>query len=108
MCERVLILRAGRLAVDSRLHELQRDGALLVAVDGDGERTLHAVDGVEKVSELESSDGQRRYRVQAQPGSAPRVAQAVMNAGLALHELTPERHDLETVFTSINEEVNHG
>ena len=108
VCERVLILRAGRLAVDSRLHELQRDGALLVAVDGDGERTLHAVDGVEKVSELESSDGQRRYRVQAQPGSAPRVAQAVINAGLALHELTPERHDLETVFTSINEEVNHG
>jgi len=94
--------------VDSRLDELQRDGALLVAVDGDGEKTLHAVDGVEKVSELESSDGQRRYRVQAQPGSAPRVAQAVMNAGLALHELTPERHDLETVFTQVNEEVNHG
>lgn len=107
VCERVLILRAGRLVVDSRLDELQRDGALLVAVEGDGEKTLHAIDGVEQVSVLESFNGQRRYRVQAKPGSAPRVAQAVINAGLALHEITHERHDLETVFTRVNEEESH-
>ncbi|MEW8014272.1 MAG: ABC transporter ATP-binding protein [Candidatus Sedimenticola endophacoides] len=108
VCERVLILRAGRLVVDSRLDELQRDGALLMAVEGDAEKALNAVDGVEQVSELDTKAGQRRYRVKAQPGSAPRVAQAVMNAGLALHEITTERHDLETVFAQVNEEVGHG
>ncbi|MEW7977252.1 MAG: ABC transporter ATP-binding protein [Candidatus Sedimenticola endophacoides] len=108
VCERVLILRAGRLVVDSLLDELQRDGALLMAVEGDAEKALNAVDGVEQVSELDTKAGQRRYRVKAQPGSAPRVAQAVMNAGLALHEITTERHDLETVFAQVNEEVGHG
>ena len=108
VCERVLILRAGRLVVDSRLDELQRDGALLVAVDGDAQTALNAVDGVTGVSELEPLSGRRRYRVEAQPESAPQVAKAVMNAGLALHEITSERHDLETVFTQVNEEVSHG
>ena len=108
VCERVLILRAGRLVVDSRLDELQRDGALLVAVDGDAQTALNAVEEVIDVSELEPHSGHRRYRVEAQPESAPRVAKAVMNAGLALHEITSERHDLETVFTQVNEEVSHG
>lgn len=108
VCKRVLILRAGRLVVDARLDELQRDGALLVAVEGDAEMALASVDGVEQVSKLTTEAGQRRYRVKAQPGSAPRVAQAVMNAGFALHEITTERHDLETVFAQVNEEVGHG
>jgi len=108
VCERVLILRAGRLVVDSRLDELQRDGALLVAVDGDAQSTLSSVKEVTEVSELEPLSGHRRYRVEAQPESAPEVARAIMNAGLALHEITSERHDLETVFTQLNEEVSHG
>jgi ABC-2 type transport system ATP-binding protein len=108
VCERVLILRAGRLAVDSRLDELQRDGALLVAVDGDAQAALNSVEGVTEVSELDADAGRRRYRVEAQPECAPGVAQAIMSAGLALHEITAERHDLETVFAQVNEEVSHG
>lgn len=107
VCERVLILRAGRLVVDSRLDELQRDGALLVAVDGDAQAALNSVDGVTEISELDADTDRRRYRVEAQAESAPRIAQAVMNAGLALHEITAERHDLETVFAQVNEEVSH-
>jgi ABC-2 type transport system ATP-binding protein len=108
VCERVLILRAGRLVVDSRLDKLQRDGALLVAVDGDAQAALESVEGVTEIAELNADDDRRRYRLEAQPGSAPRVAQAIMSAGLALHEITAERHDLETVFAQVNEEVSHG
>jgi ABC-2 type transport system ATP-binding protein len=35
------------------------------------------------------------------------VAQALAGANLPLHELTPERRDLETVFAQVNEEVAH-
>jgi ABC-2 type transport system ATP-binding protein len=108
VCERVLILRAGRLVVDSRLDELQRDGALLVAVAGDAKAALESVEGVTEIAELNADDDRRHYRLEAQPGSAPRVAQAIMSAGLALHEITAERHDLETVFAQVNEEVSHG
>jgi ABC-2 type transport system ATP-binding protein len=108
VCERVLILRTGRLVVDAQINELQQHGALLVTVDGDAMSTLTSLDGVKQVSELEEDTTHRHYRVEAQPGIAPHVAQAIMNAGLALHEITTERHDLETVFAQVNEEVNHG
>jgi ABC-2 type transport system ATP-binding protein len=108
VCERVLILRAGRLVVDSRLDELQREGALLVAVDGDAQAALKSVEGVTGVAELNRDDDRRRYRLEAQPECAPHVARAIISAGLALHEITAERHDLESVFAQVNEEASHG
>jgi ABC-2 type transport system ATP-binding protein len=107
VCERVLILRAGRLVVDSRIDELQQSRALLVAVDGDAGGTLSSVTGVTEVTELPSVSGRRHYRLQAAPEVAPGVASAIAEAGLALHELHSERRDLETVFTQVNEEVGH-
>lgn len=107
VCERVLILRAGRLVVDSRIDELQQGRALLVAVAGDARAALTQVEGVTAVDELAAGDGLRRYRLAAEPAAAPRVAQALAGAHLPLHELTPERRDLETVFAHVNEEVAH-
>ncbi|GAB6042960.1 ABC transporter ATP-binding protein [Endothiovibrio diazotrophicus] len=108
VCERVLILRAGRLVVDSRIDELQRGHALLVAVEGDAAPALHGVDGVSSVTPLASVDGRSRYRLEALPEAAPKVAAALAGAGVALHELHAERHDLETVFARVNEEVANG
>ncbi len=107
VCERVLILRAGRLVVDSRIDELQQGRALLVAVEGDARAALAQVEGVSAVEELETAGKPRRYRLAACPEAAPRVAQALAGANLPLHELTPERRDLETVFAQVNEEVAH-
>lgn len=108
VCERVLILRAGQLVVDSYLDELQQDGGMLVVVEGDANNTLRALDSVTRVEELAPLSEHRRYRLEADTDSAPQIAQAVLNAGLALHEITPERQNLETVFAQVNEEVSHG
>jgi len=107
VCERVLILRAGRLVVDSRIDELQQGRALLVAVEGDARAALAQVEGISAVEELDAAGNPRRYRLAAGPDAAPRVAQALAEANLPLHELTPERRDLETVFAQVNEEVAH-
>jgi ABC-2 type transport system ATP-binding protein len=107
VCERVLILRAGGLAVDARIEDLQQSRALLVVVEGDARAALDSVDGVTQVTELGSDSGRRRYRLAAAPEIAPRVAATLIDAGLALHELQPERHDLETVFAEVNGEANH-
>lgn len=107
VCERVLILRAGRLVVDSRIDDLQQSPALLVAVEGDARATLAQVEGVTEVNELQMENGLRRYRLAAEPNAAPRVAQALAGAHLPLYELTGERRDLETVFAHVNEEVAH-
>jgi len=107
VCERVLILRAGRLVVDSRLEDLQVSRALLVTVEGDARATLESVEGVAKVTELSVNESRRHYRLEAPPTAAPRVASALANRGLGLHELKVERQDLETVFARVNEEPVH-
>ncbi len=107
VCERVLILRAGRLAVDARLDELQRAGGLLVTVEGDAGRALEGIDGVASVTERAGADGRRHYRLEAPLDAAPAVAEAVARAGGRLYALQPECRDLETVFAEVNEEVVH-
>lgn len=107
VCERVLILRAGRLVIDSRLEDLQASQALLVTVEGDARTVLESVEGVSKVTELTADETPRQYRLDAPPAVAPRVAATLAQAGLAVHELKAERHDLETVFARVNEEAGH-
>jgi ABC-2 type transport system ATP-binding protein len=112
VCERVLILRAGRLVVDARLAELQAGGGLLVTTGGDAREALAAVTGVEDVTETGHEGGRHRYRLGADPALAPAVAEAVLGAGVALHALEAERRDLETLFAEVNApreaEVAHG
>ena len=107
VCERVLILRAGRLAIESRLEDLQLSQALLVTVEGDARTVLESVEDVARVTELSPDDSRRHYRLEAPPTVAPQVASALARAGFGLHELTAERHDLESVFARVNEESVH-
>ena len=107
VCERVLILRAGRLVVDARIDELARPAGLLVSVEGDARETLHRIAGVRAVEEDAPEDGCRRYRLDAPADAAPAVAEALTRAGLKLHALHARRRDLETVFAEVNEEALH-
>lgn len=108
VCERVLIMRRGQLVVDSAINDLQKSGALLVAVDGDARATLSKIEGVTAVAGENRDDGLHHYRLDAEPDIAPKVAAAINAAGLSLHELRRERQDLESVFAAVNrEEVAH-
>jgi ABC-2 type transport system ATP-binding protein len=106
-CGRVLIIHSGRLALDSRLADLNVTHRLLVTADGSPERVqpvLGGVEGVSAVRHVEAVDGVHRYALDtADPSAAaPQVARAVMDGGLRLFGLEPERRDLETVFGEIN------
>lgn len=105
MCERVVIMRAGRKVIDARLDELQQGARLHVTLDRDeaaARPVLAAVPGVAGVR-LEARDqGAWRYTLEAPASAAPAVATAVVGAGFALLALSPERRDLETVFAEVN------
>ncbi|MEG3766122.1 ABC transporter ATP-binding protein [Alteromonas sp. 14N.309.X.WAT.G.H12] len=107
VCERVLILRAGRLVVNAKLAELQKNDALLLTVNNDIKQILCDLPQVNEVEELPSSADRKRYRIATQPDNAPLIARTVNGANCALYELTTERHDLETLFSQVNEEVKH-
>ena len=117
VCQRVVILRAGRKVLDSRMDELQRGARLLVTVDGDEAKVravLAAVPGVAAVESAGKVGPCFRFALRTEQSAAPAVSAAVHNAGFGLHALAFERRDLETLFAEIDraapaqvEEVRH-
>lgn len=109
VCERVLIIRDGRLALDARMDELRSGGRLLVAVDTAPEKTqpiVKGIAGVQSVETLERENGQYRYALALNGGesaeTAPAVSRALIDNGCKLYALQRERRDLETVFGEIS------
>lgn len=103
VCERVLIMRGGKLVVDSRIEDLQSGGQLRVTLDSDKASSyLKELDGVVKVERIEAAEGRTTYLLSCDRALAPRVASAVSDAGHQLYELTPEIRNLETVFAEVN------
>ena len=103
VCERVLILRSGRLAVDSRLDDLQKGHRLLVTLNQDSSRLLEGISGVKSIQVQKIRNGQYAYTVEAGEETAPEIADAASKAGLKLFALQHERRDLESVFAQVNE-----
>ena len=89
------------------LDELQQGRSLIVTVRGEAQTVLQSLAGITAVEALGGEGECRRYRLHAAPDTAPNVANALAQAGIALYELTTERRDLETVFAQVNEEVAH-
>ncbi len=118
VCDRAIIIRNGRVALDATLAALQQGGRLVAALAAPLERVrtvLAAVEAVVATEALPATGSVTHYALTLAPGVdaeavAPAVAQAVVAAGIALHALQVERRDLETVFREINQpaaEVAH-
>jgi len=108
ICDRALILRDGRLALDETLANLRASSSLLVKSSLDIDRLRRAA------PELRVEAARDHCRVRIPEGAetdavAARVAGAIAGAGGELYRLAPELRDLETVFreASLAEEVDH-
>ena len=111
VCDRVLILRAGHLALDARLAELRTTGRLLVSLDraaAEAEGLLRGLHGVAACTLLGPAKGDAhgplRYALDtADPeGLAPRVASTVVAQGWPLYGLQREKRDLQGLFHEVN------
>ena len=106
VCERVLIMRAGRLVMDARLTELQAGQRLLLAVDNSkAAGYLRVIEGVGKVQRCNLLNGYPCYALEAGIELAPAIVAAVQAAGDRLYGLQPEIRNLETVFAEVNAET---
>lgn len=111
VCDRVLILRNGRLAVDESLAELRRSDHVNLDTDADPDQLPAALVDICGASPVLVSgrDGNRRYRLPLPPGRPPtttcgELARALVAGGINIFALAPEQRDLESVFR----DVNHG
>lgn len=103
VCDRVLIMRNGKMVVDSRLADLQSDQRLLLTVDNsDAAKYLNQLDGVQGVKSRKGGDGIYNFILDSAPDVAPEIATAVLDAGDKLYALQPEKRNLETLFAEVN------
>lgn len=118
LCDRVLILRNGRLAVDAKLDVLRHSNHLLVTTNmtpKTTEQLLKDVAGIEHFEQLSHDEEQMqayRYRLtladqELSPQVSARVAASIIGNGAELYELHTEQRDLETLFREVSHVGEH-
>jgi ABC-2 type transport system ATP-binding protein len=113
ICDRVLIIKDGRLALDSRMNELQKNTKLLVSTDAEeakavpmftslanidsaSARTTKQQGGIQNSFELLLSSDSDSQETTAQ------VAKSIHDSGWKLYGMHFEARNLETVFAEIS------
>ncbi|HEX8820908.1 MAG TPA: ABC transporter ATP-binding protein [Archangium sp.] len=107
-CDRLLVIKDGELVAQGTEEALgQRlgggGGFIEVEVRGERERVLAALGGVGPVRVLGEADGVVTLRVDAPAELRPRVAQAVVGAGLELLRLDRGAERLESLFLRLTQ-----
>jgi ABC-2 type transport system ATP-binding protein len=112
-CDRALVIDRGRLVAEGTLKELKAQrrgpGAMVVITDPEGraEAVVQSVGGVASVASFDDgiSDGTRRLRVvfvaEDDGEGLAQVVSALVGAGMAVREASPEKATLEDVFAEL-------
>ncbi len=99
VCDRVMILRAGKLALDERLSELQRSERMVLRTDAAPGDIETALAGFAAVS---PDDGGYALGGIVDDAGRAEAARRLVGAGIAVHGLTAVTRDLETVFREVS------
>jgi ABC-2 type transport system ATP-binding protein len=112
VCERVIIMVQGRIAVDARLSELQQSHRLVVGLGNpsdDAAERLREIPGVGVVNPAEGPRGES-YGLELEASMdevAPTVAREAVERGWDLYRMSEEARTLETVFREVGERGGH-
>jgi ABC-2 type transport system ATP-binding protein len=106
VCDRVIIINSGRVALDSKIVELQSTHRLKITVDRDPESLSEIVSGVNlHIVDHQAKDGQHSYildgKGQDLSSKTPDLAKALVERGCKIYAIQPVVRDLETIFGEI-------
>ncbi|MEZ4752801.1 MAG: ATP-binding cassette domain-containing protein [Bdellovibrionota bacterium] len=108
ICDRVLILSGGKLAMDSKLSELTQSNSLMINIgsaESSVESKLSALKGVNCVA-LQSGNGTgKTFKLSLSDNVenvSPEVAKTIVDCGISLYSLQPEKKSLETIFREVS------
>ena len=100
-CDRVGVISRGTLVGEGTVDELRGRESLWVQAKP-LERAERLVADLHWVEQVARSDG--GLRITADPATAPAINRALVEAGIAVGELRPERASLEKVFLELTQE----
>ena len=102
ICDRVLIMRDGELVVDERLEELSRATRIEVRSNASREQLSRIAN-----AQVDKGDDSKELLVHTANGDVQgqinELARKLVEADVALYGISPERHDLETLFARVSE-----
>jgi ABC-2 type transport system ATP-binding protein len=106
VCERVIIINAGRIGFSRRLADLERNSVILLEVRGPAEavaRTLREVQGVAQVEAQPLEDGLASFEVRTEQDRDLRevLGKAITGKGWPLRRLERQRQRLEDAFFNV-------
>lgn len=103
-CDRLLIISGGQLVAQGTEEELAHrlgGGSIEVEVRGERAKALEALSGIGPVSVTQEDGAVLTLQLQASPDLRPRVAQALVGAGLELLRLDRGTQRLESIFLNL-------
>jgi ABC-2 type transport system ATP-binding protein len=102
ICDRVGVINKGTLVGEGTVDELRGRESVWLRAEPmeEAERVVRALRGVDDVARLDGG-----LRVAADPTSAPEITRALVEAGIAVAEVRPERASLEKVFLELTEDA---
>jgi ABC-2 type transport system ATP-binding protein len=100
VCDRVGVISKGALVREGTVEELRGRENLWVRAEplDAAERALRTVPAVERIARLDGG-----LRIAADPAAAATVNRALVEAGIAVSELRPERDSLEKIFLELTQ-----
>lgn len=110
ICDRVLVLRHGKLVLDSRLAQLRESRTLLLQTDSVTSSLTSYLQRMPQVASLQhdaDEEGRSRYTLTLHENAdidtaANNIARCVVEAGARLYQLRPVIQGLEAVFQEVN------
>jgi ABC-2 type transport system ATP-binding protein len=106
ICERVIIINAGRIGIAKKLSELETDAVIVVEVRGPAEQVanvLRTTEGVAQVTSQPLGDGLVGCEVRTRGGQDLRevIGQRIVKNGWTLRRLDLRRRNLEDRFLEV-------
>ncbi len=102
VCDRVGVISHGRLVGEGTVDELRGREQLWLRAEplDEAARLLSLLVAVDAVTRVDGG-----LRVAAEPAAAPAINRALVEAGIAVSELRPERASLEDVFLELTDDT---
>ena len=114
VCDRVIIIRRGQLALDKKLDELGATNAISLTVDTNLTKLKEKFWSNTKISginEVGLKDGHPHFRLTVAQGNVtellPEISKTCVEAGWSLYGLQPQLQTIENLFEEISKTDSH-
>jgi ABC-2 type transport system ATP-binding protein len=115
ICDRVIIIFNGKIAVDSSLDKLRENNQLYLSVDCSHNEVRNLLSSINGISDIEQTNKEQYYTNYTISFAdvdineiTPNIAQKICSNGWKMYKLSSEKRTLETVFREVNQNLTGG